>query len=220
VIRLWTRVGIFRALSLAVLALGLIGGLLVAQRETREPRTATTTVLAADTGDVQQLAQDLADHKDAQDKADAVATADAERVKVAEDQARKNQAASRSENRPTSTPTKPGVNAGPVPSSCSDYSGNKAIGCTLLLKAGFALDQMPCLDKLWTKESHWNEKAQNSSSGAYGIPQANPGSKMAAFGDDWRTNPATQIAWGLSYIKSRYSTPCGAWSHSQSSGWY
>ena len=57
-------------------------------------------------------------------------------------------------------------------------------------------------------------------SGAYGIPQALPGSKMASVGADWRTNPVTQITWGLGYIKSRYKTPCGAWAHSQSSGWY
>jgi hypothetical protein len=60
----------------------------------------------------------------------------------------------------------------------------------------------------------------NPSSGAYGIPQALPGGKMASAGGDWRTNPATQIRWGLSYIASTYGTPCGAWAHSQSHGWY
>ena len=110
--------------------------------------------------------------------------------------------------------------SGSIPSSCKEYSGNKAVGCSLMLKAGFGIDQFPCLDKLWTKESHWNAKASNSSSGAYGIPQALPGSKMATFGDDWRTNPATQIKWGLNYIEGRYNTPCNAWSHSQSTGWY
>ncbi len=63
-------------------------------------------------------------------------------------------------------------------------------------------------------------KASNSSSGAYGIPQALPGSKMGSVADDWKTNPATQIKWGLGYIKGRYDTPCGAWQKSQSSGWY
>jgi hypothetical protein len=79
---------------------------------------------------------------------------------------------------------------------------------------------MPCLDKLWKKESGWNHKARNNSSGAYGIPQAYPGNKMASVGSDWKTNPATQIKWGLGYIKGRYKTPCGAWAKSQSSGWY
>lgn len=113
-----------------------------------------------------------------------------------------------------------GAPAGPVPASCSEYGGNRAIGCTLLLQAGFSLDQMSCLDSLWTRESGWNELAQNPSSGAYGIPQALPGDKMSSHGSDWRTNPATQISWGLDYIAGRYGTPCGAWSHSQATGWY
>jgi hypothetical protein len=104
--------------------------------------------------------------------------------------------------------------AGPIPSSCNEFSGSRAIGCALTLEAGFGLDQFACLNKLFTKESHWNYKAQNPSSGAYGIPQSLPGSKMAAFGADWKTNPATQIKWGLDYIKKRYKTPCGAWQNS------
>jgi hypothetical protein len=79
---------------------------------------------------------------------------------------------------------------------------------------------MPCLDKLWTRESGWNTRSTNSSTGAYGIPQALPGSKMGSVADDWRTNPATQIKWGLSYIKGRYGTPCSAWQHFLSTGWY
>jgi hypothetical protein len=113
-----------------------------------------------------------------------------------------------------------GEPVGPVPESCNDYSGNRAIGCTLLLEAGFSLDQMSCLDNLWTRESGWNEQAQNPSSGAYGIPQALPGDKMSSHGSDWQTNPATQIGWGLDYIAGRYGTPCGAWSHSEANGWY
>ncbi|MFB4296023.1 hypothetical protein [Actinomadura sp. NTSP31] len=79
--------------------------------------------------------------------------------------------------------------------------------------------QFGCLVNLWNKESHWNTHAANPS-GAYGIPQALPGSKMASAGPDWQNNATTQIKWGLGYIKDRYSTPCGAWSHSESSGWY
>ena len=67
------------------------------------------------------------------------------------------------------------------------------------------------------KESGWKHRASNPSSGAYGIPQALPGGKMASAGADWRTNPITQISWGLSYIKATYGTPCGAWAHSQAS---
>ncbi|WGD38430.1 transglycosylase SLT domain-containing protein [Lysinibacter sp. HNR] len=77
-----------------------------------------------------------------------------------------------------------------------------------------------CLVALWNKESGWNHLAQNKSSGAYGIPQSLPGSKMASAGADWQTNPDTQIRWGLGYIQGRYGSPCGAWAKSQSSGWY
>ena len=85
---------------------------------------------------------------------------------------------------------------------------------------GWSGDQWPCLQSLWQRESGWNYRAMNPSSGAYGIPQSLPGSKMAAAGADWQYNPATQIRWGLSYIKSVYGSPCGAWAHSQGTGWY
>lgn len=90
----------------------------------------------------------------------------------------------------------------------------------MLSSYGWGDDQFGCLVNLWNRESHWNYKAQNKTSGAYGIPQALPGSKMASAGADWKTNPATQIKWGLGYIKGRYGSPCGAWSHFQSKGWY
>ncbi|WP_376768117.1 aggregation-promoting factor C-terminal-like domain-containing protein [Nonomuraea rhodomycinica] len=98
---------------------------------------------------------------------------------------------------------------------------NKAIAKHLAAKRGWTKNgQFKCLVKLWRRESGWDHRAQNSSSGAYGIPQALPGSKMATKGSDWRTNPRTQIKWGLSYIKQRYGSPCGAWAHSESTGWY
>ena len=85
---------------------------------------------------------------------------------------------------------------------------------------GWGADQFQCLDKLWMKESGWSYTAFNASSGATGIPQSLPGSKMATAGADWQTNAATQIKWGLGYIKGSYGTPCSAWSHSQSLNWY
>jgi len=85
---------------------------------------------------------------------------------------------------------------------------------------GWNGSQVSCLSSLWNKESGWKYTASNSGSGAYGIPQALPGSKMASAGADWRTNPATQIKWGLTYINDRYGSPCAAWGHSQSVGWY
>ena len=87
-------------------------------------------------------------------------------------------------------------------------------------KYGWGDNQFAALDKLWTRESNWNYKAENSSSGAYGIPQSLPGNKMASAGADWRTNPQTQIKWGLNYIKERYGSPIAAWNHSEATGWY
>jgi hypothetical protein len=95
----------------------------------------------------------------------------------------------------------------------------RSIARQLLAARGWS-GQFGCLDKLFQRESGWNPRAMNPSSGAYGIPQSLPASKMASAGSDWRTNPATQIRWGLSYIAERYGTPCGAWAHSQSHGWY
>ncbi|MFD3563922.1 transglycosylase SLT domain-containing protein [Streptomyces sp. NPDC058686] len=80
--------------------------------------------------------------------------------------------------------------------------------------------QYQCLTVLVSKESGWNHRAQNASSGAYGLFQALPGSKMSSAGSDWRTNPRTQMRWGLSYIHSRYGTPCGAWNFWQKNRWY
>ena len=85
---------------------------------------------------------------------------------------------------------------------------------------GWGEDQFQCLVPLWEKESGWKETAHNNSSGAHGIPQSLPGSKMAEFGSDWRTNPETQIKWGLAYIQGRYDTPCGAWKAFKKKGWY
>ena len=96
----------------------------------------------------------------------------------------------------------------------------RGIAQELVVSFGWDISEFQCLDKLWTRESHWNPRAENVSSGAYGIPQSLPGSKMASEGDDWRTNPETQIKWGLKYIKGRYQSPCGAWAHSESVGWY
>jgi hypothetical protein len=85
---------------------------------------------------------------------------------------------------------------------------------------GWGGDQFSCLESLWNKESGWNYQAYNASSGATGIPQSLPGSKMASAGADWQTNAATQIAWGLGYISAVYGTPCAAWGHSQATNWY
>jgi hypothetical protein len=101
-----------------------------------------------------------------------------------------------------------------------------SVGAKVVTKAimadeyGWSEDQYRCLNNLWTKESHWNYKAHNYRSGAHGIPQALPASKMDLIADDWRTNPVTQIRWGLRYIEDRYDTPCGAWSKFKRSRYY
>lgn len=81
-------------------------------------------------------------------------------------------------------------------------------------------DQFQCFSNIVDHESGWDYTATNPSSGAYGLMQALPGSKMASAGADWQTNPATQITWGLGYIADRYGTPCGAWAFFQGRGWY
>lgn len=88
--------------------------------------------------------------------------------------------------------------------------------CAKLLRPGRKNQRVVPLDR----ESGWNAFAENAASGAYGIPQALPGSKMASAGADWRTNPATQVRWGLRYIRDSYGSPCGAWQHSEADGWY
>ena len=103
----------------------------------------------------------------------------------------------------------------PVPSGSV-----KQIAQEMAAARGWTGQEWTCLDLLWERESGWNYQAANPSSGAYGIPQALPGSKMGSAGSDWATNPSTQIEWGLGYIGDRYGTPCGAWGHSESVGWY
>jgi hypothetical protein len=89
----------------------------------------------------------------------------------------------------------------------------------MVLQRGWSEAEWSCLDQLWMRESSWNTYASNPS-GAYGIPQALPASKMATFGADYRTNPITQIQWGLWYISASYGTPCGALSHENAYGFY
>ncbi|PJJ63574.1 hypothetical protein CLV54_1244 [Compostimonas suwonensis] len=102
----------------------------------------------------------------------------------------------------------------PDPGSAQEYAHGA------VMARGWGEDEFSCLVALWSKESGWRVNAGNESSGAYGIPQALPGSKMATAGPDWETNAGTQIEWGLGYITGRYGSPCGAWAHSEAEGWY
>jgi hypothetical protein len=100
------------------------------------------------------------------------------------------------------------------------YDTPRDIAYSLAYRWGWSGQQWSCLDALWTRESGWDPYADNSSSGAYGVPQALPADKMAAFGSDWRTNPVTQIRWGLWYIATTYGTPCVALHHSDYYDYY
>jgi hypothetical protein len=235
--RLWSRVGV-RVASIALLVLGIVGGVFLGQSRVTQQRSAEASlVLQADADELQLLKQRQSEHAAArawqrQAESDAAAQAAAE-ARAAAGKARSLEVKAidkRIADKKAADAKKAEAKAkesgaevpftGDIPESCDEFSGNRAIGCALMLDAGFGIDQFPCLNKLWNKESNWRTKAENKSSGAYGIPQSLPGEKMASKGDDWRTNPATQIKWGLSYIKGRWDSPCGAWSHSQSAGWY
>ncbi|SDT81399.1 hypothetical protein SAMN05216371_6630 [Streptomyces sp. TLI_053] len=143
----------------------------------------------------------------AQAQADAQAQAQAEAQAAAKAQAdakaKSDAAASRSQERSA-------LNSKPT------YSGSPREIAAQIVPAG----QLQCFNNIVSRESSWNVTATNASSGAYGLVQALPGSKMASAGSDWRTNPATQIKWGLDYMNSRYGSPCGAWSFWQSHHWY
>jgi Transglycosylase SLT domain len=110
--------------------------------------------------------------------------------------------------------------ASPAPSSAAPSGSPQQIAMAMLGSFGWSSSQFGCLQSLWNRESGWNPSATNPTSGAYGIPQALPGDKMASAGADWQTNPATQIRWGLGYIQQVYGSPCAAWSHEEAVGSY
>ena len=125
----------------------------------------------------------------------------------------------RAQQQAASAPASSG-SAGSSGTTTQPSGSPQEIASGMLGSLGWGQDQFGCLVSLWNAESGWNPSASNPSSGAYGIPQALPGAKMASAGADWQTNPATQIRWGLGYIQGLYGTPCGAWGHEQSTGWY
>ncbi|MEU7839838.1 lytic transglycosylase domain-containing protein [Micromonospora sp. NPDC049114] len=224
--RLWSRLGA-RTAAVALLSVGVAGGFYLGQdRETQQQGLTAQESVEVDRIDFAYQRERQASHQIAfarQRAAEYQAKLRAaEAAKEAAERARRAEAAAASRKREREAAAKEVTKPyeGPIPASCAEYSGNRKIGCALMLEAGFGIAEFPCLEKLWTKESGWNHKASNSSSGAYGIPQSLPGSKMGSIADDWRTNPATQIKWGLGYIKGRYKTPCGAWSNFQNNGNY
>ncbi len=116
---------------------------------------------------------------------------------------------------PASTASTPAAIAG-----CG--GSNEALANCMAAAApyGWTGGQATCLDELWTRESNFETGATNPTSGAYGIPQSLPASKMAAAGADWQADPATQVRWGLGYIAATYGSTCNAWSHEEAVSWY
>ncbi|GAA2783427.1 aggregation-promoting factor C-terminal-like domain-containing protein [Streptomyces showdoensis] len=161
--------------------------------------------------DVQAAAADSLVRKSAEEAARMQAAKDAEAKKKAADKAeqeRKDEAerASRSALRDASSFSAQG-----------SYSVSEV---KAMARQMIPADQFQCFSNIVDHESSWNYRATNASSGAYGLVQALPGSKMSSAGADWQTNPATQIKWGLSYMDGRYGSPCGAWSFWQANRWY
>jgi len=171
-----------------------------------------TTLSASVDGAVTGLRTSLTDAQNAKAAAEAAAQAQREAEAAAA-------AAAAAASAPKTAPT---TAAAPRPSYAAGGTSAgeaQAIARSMIAGYGWGEDQFSCLVSLWNRESGWNVYAGNAS-GAYGIPQALPGSKMASAGADWQTSASTQISWGLGYITGRYGTACGAWSHSQSYGWY
>jgi len=140
------------------------------------------------------------------------AAAKAAAAKAAAQQAAQQQAAQQQATQQQTTAQQPAASA---PSGSPQQIAEQ-----MLSQFGWSGGQFSCLQPLWALESGWNVYASNPSSGAYGIPQALPGSKMASAGPDWQSDAATQIRWGLTYIQGSYGSPCAAWSHEEADGWY
>jgi hypothetical protein len=152
--------------------------------------------------------------------ADKAAAHQAHAVLLAKEAAAR-QAAQRARTAAQQAPAQPPASQHTVSTTAPAASGSpQSIAQALLGSFGWSSSEFSCLQPLWAGESGWSVTASNPSTGAYGIPQALPGAKMASAGADWQTNAATQIRWGLGYIKSTYGSPCAAWSHEQSAGWY
>ncbi|MGH3221479.1 MAG: lytic transglycosylase domain-containing protein [Streptosporangiaceae bacterium] len=123
--------------------------------------------------------------------------------------------AAQSQAAPAAGPRPPAASAAPAATGSPQRIAEAMLG-----SFGWSASQFSCLDPLWEHESGWSVTAYNPGTGAYGIPQAMPGGKMASAGADWQTDAATQIRWGLSYIRDTYGSPCGAWDHEEATGWY
>jgi len=198
-----------------------------AQTEQNEATTAVEAKLEAAQSKAAE-ATELATQLEQQQKEMVAELAQAQRTTVEAEQARQDElaeaeaAAARAAQAVGTAPARfPLVSSGGSPDLTAAQLDPRAVARPMV-ESMFDASEWDCLDRLWTAESGWRWSAANPSSGAYGIPQALPGSKMASAGSDWLVNPRTQITWGLGYIQSRYGTPCAAWSafQSRSPHWY
>jgi hypothetical protein len=127
-------------------------------------------------------------------------------------------------DRPPAPPRPPSIRLDTMLTPAAPAAARKLtprqIARQMLGSFGWSQRQFPYLNWLWNRESGWNVYAENPYSGAYGIPQADPGAKMASAGPDWPGNATTQIRWGLRYIRSTYGSPRLAWDHEVADGWY
>lgn len=172
------------------------------------------TVSLTQQADAQANAADVAAKKSAEESARIQAAKDAKAKKqAAEDQAEKEREAKEDKERASRSATRDA-------SDISVQSSYSVAEVQAIARQLVPADQFQCFSNIVNHESTWNYLAENPSSGAYGLVQALPGSKMSSAGADWRTNPATQIKWGLNYMDSRYDSPCGAWSFWQANNWY
>ncbi|MFF7264730.1 transglycosylase SLT domain-containing protein [Streptomyces sp. NPDC008159] len=171
-------------------------------------QTASLTAQA----DAQAIAADATARKDAEETA---------RKKAAEDAiAKQKQAEKAEQERKAKAEAETKAQAASSLGDAPTQSSYTVAEIQAMAKAVVASDQWTCFSNIVNHESTWNYKAVNPSSGAYGLFQALPGSKMSSAGADWQTNPATQIKWGLNYMESRYGSPCEAWSFWQANNWY
>ncbi|MGW6531961.1 aggregation-promoting factor C-terminal-like domain-containing protein [Streptomyces venezuelae] len=170
--------------------------------------------------DAQAMAADTAAKKTAAEEARKQAAASAiEKQKAAEKEEAAKKAALKKE-REEKAETKASRSSARDASSFEPQSSYTVSQVQAMARQMVPGDQFQCFSNIVNHESTWNYKATNASSGAYGLVQALPGSKMASAGADWQTNPATQIKWGLNYMNDRYGSPCGAWSFWQANNWY
>ncbi|TLQ44013.1 aggregation-promoting factor C-terminal-like domain-containing protein [Streptomyces marianii] len=164
--------------------------------------------------DAQAAAADAAARKSAEEAARVQAAKDAEAKKeAAEEKTQREAEAKEAEERASRSAVRDASSF----TTQSSYSISEVQAMARQMVPG---DQFQCFSNIVDHESSWNYRAQNPSSGAYGLVQALPGTKMASAGADWQTNPATQIKWGLNYMNDRYGSPCGAWSFWQANNWY